>query len=75
MRISLNINGGERALSADERTTLLDALRRDHLALTGSGRGCDHGRCGACTVLVNRGRINSCLTLARMHERNEIATI
>lgn len=74
MMTSLTVNGEEHALSADERTTLLDALR-GHLGLTGSKKGCDHGQCGACTVLVNGRRINSCLTLACMHEADEITTI
>ena len=58
----------------DTRTTLLDALR-EHLHLTGTKKGCDHGQCGACTVIVNGRRINSCLTLAVMHEGDEITTI
>jgi xanthine dehydrogenase YagT iron-sulfur-binding subunit len=58
----------------DPRVTLLDALR-ERLQLTGSKKGCDHGQCGACTVLVNGRRINSCLTLAVMHEGDEITTI
>ena len=70
----LNVNGTEHELDIDTRTSLLDALR-DHLALTGSKKGCDHGQCGACTVLVNGERINSCLTLAVMHEGDEITTI
>ena len=71
---TLRINGEERKLSADTRTTLLDALR-NHLGLTGSKKGCDHGQCGACTVMVNGRRINSCLTLACMHDGDEITTI
>lgn len=71
---TLRINGEERELSADPRTTLLDALR-NHLGLTGSKKGCDHGQCGACTVLVNGRRINSCLTLACMHDGDEITTV
>ena len=71
---TLRINGEERELSADTRTTLLDALR-NHLGLTGSKKGCDHGQCGACTVLVNGRRINSCLTLACMHDGDEITTV
>ena len=71
---ALRINGEDRMLHADARTTLLDALR-DHLRLTGSKKGCDHGQCGACTVLVNGRRINSCLTLACMHDGDEITTI
>ena len=72
--IKLRINGGEHALTVDSRTTLLDALR-DRLGLTGSKKGCDHGQCGACTVLVNGRRINSCLALAATHEGDEITTI
>ena len=71
---TLHINGEERELSADPRTTLLDALR-NHLGLTGSKKGCDHGQCGACTVMVNGRRINSCLTLACMHDGDEITTV
>jgi xanthine dehydrogenase YagT iron-sulfur-binding subunit len=71
---SLNVNGASEALVLDPRTTLLDALR-ETLALTGSKKGCDHGQCGACTVLVNGRRINACLTLAVMHEGDDIVTI
>jgi xanthine dehydrogenase YagT iron-sulfur-binding subunit len=74
MPVSLTVNGEERRLALDPRTTLLDALR-EHMALTGSKKGCDHGQCGACTVLVNGTRINSCLTLAVMHEGDAITTI
>ncbi len=74
MKFTLSVNGGSHALDVDPRTTLLDALR-DHLDLTGSKKGCDHGQCGACTVLVNGRRINSCLALAVMHEGDEITTI
>jgi xanthine dehydrogenase YagT iron-sulfur-binding subunit len=70
----LKINGKEFALQLDPRTTLLDTLR-EHLNLTGSKKGCDHGQCGACTVLVNGRRINSCLSLAMTHEGDEITTI
>ena len=72
--INLTINGTEHQLDVDVRTSLLDALR-DHLALTGTKKGCDHGQCCACTVLVDGRRINSCLTLAVMHEGDAITTI
>ncbi|MEI4488776.1 2Fe-2S iron-sulfur cluster-binding protein [Frigidibacter sp. MR17.14] len=74
MKTTLTINGVETALDIDPRVTLLDALR-DHLGLTGTKKGCDHGQCGACTVLVDGRRINACLTLAVMHDGNEITTI
>ncbi len=74
MRTEFRVNGHPRQLDADPRTTLLDALR-DHLGLPGSKKGCDHGQCGACTVLVGGRRINSCLTLACMHDGDEITTI
>ncbi|BDA82576.1 aldehyde oxidoreductase [Aureimonas sp. SA4125] len=70
----LTINGKEHDLDLDVRTSLLDALR-EHLAMNGTKKGCDHGQCGACTVLVNGRRVNSCLTLAVMHEGDEITTI
>jgi xanthine dehydrogenase YagT iron-sulfur-binding subunit len=70
----LTVNGREHDLTVDPRTTLLDCLR-EHLWLTGSKKGCDHGQCGACTVLVNGRRINACLTLAVMHEGDQITTI
>ena len=70
----LRINGREHRLRLDPRTTLLDCLR-ETLALTGTKKGCDHGQCGACTVHVNGKRVNSCLTLAVMHEGDEITTI
>ncbi len=73
-QLSLNVNGKVHALKLDTRTSLLDALR-DHLQLTGSKKGCDHGQCGACTVLVNGRRINSCLSLAVMHAGDKITTI
>jgi xanthine dehydrogenase YagT iron-sulfur-binding subunit len=72
--VTLRINGREHALSLDPRVTLLDALR-EHLHLIGSKKGCDQGQCGACTVMVGGRRINSCLTLAVMHEGDEITTI
>jgi xanthine dehydrogenase YagT iron-sulfur-binding subunit len=73
-KVTLNVNGKARALDLDTRTTLLDALR-EHLQLTGTKKGCDHGQCGACTVIVDGRRINSCLTLAVMHEGSTITTI
>ncbi len=73
-KIAFKVNGESRELALDPRTTLLDALR-EHLHLTGSKKGCDHGQCGACTVIVNGRRINSCLTLAVMQEGAEITTI
>jgi xanthine dehydrogenase YagT iron-sulfur-binding subunit len=72
--VSLTINGAKHALKLDPRVSLLDALR-ERLNLTGSKKGCDHGQCGACTVLVNGRRINSCLSLAVTHEGDEIVTI
>jgi xanthine dehydrogenase YagT iron-sulfur-binding subunit len=72
--VTLTVNGRRHALDLDSRTTLLDALR-EHLGLTGTKKGCDQGQCGACTVIVNGQRINSCLTLAVMHTGDEITTI
>jgi xanthine dehydrogenase YagT iron-sulfur-binding subunit len=72
--VNLTINGTRRPVRIDTRTTVLDALR-EHLGLTGAKKGCDHGQCGACTVLVNGRRINACLTLAVMHQDDEIVTI
>jgi xanthine dehydrogenase YagT iron-sulfur-binding subunit len=72
--VRLTINGRGYELDLDPRTTLLDALR-EHVALTGSKKGCDQGQCGACTILVNGQRIKSCLALAVMHEGDEIITI
>jgi len=74
MKLTLNMNRQSRALDLDPRTTLLDALR-EHLHLTGTKKGCDHGQCGACTVLVDGRRINSCLSLAVMHDGERITTI
>jgi xanthine dehydrogenase YagT iron-sulfur-binding subunit len=74
MPITLKINGKDRQLELDPRTTLLDTLR-EHLHLTGTKKGCDHGQCGACTVIVNGKRINSCLTLAVMHDGHQVTTI
>src|SRR3954464_5180589 len=72
--MKLSINGDPREFHGDARTSLLDFLRRD-CGLTGTKKGCDHGQCGACTVLVNGTRINACLTLAVMHDGDEITTI
>jgi xanthine dehydrogenase YagT iron-sulfur-binding subunit len=72
--VVLTVNGETHRLSLDTRTALLDALR-EHLRLTGSKKGCDHGQCGACTVLMDGRRINSCLTLAAMAQGHEIRTI
>src|ERR1700722_1419172 len=72
--VALTVNGVETQLEVAPWTTLLDALR-DHLGLTGTKKGCDHGQCGACTVLVDGLRINSCLTLAVMKEGAKVTTI
>ncbi|MGA8816347.1 MAG: aldehyde dehydrogenase iron-sulfur subunit PaoA [Xanthobacteraceae bacterium] len=74
LKVSFTVNDEARVLELDTRTTLLDALR-EHLHLTGTKKGCDHGQCGACTVIVDGRRINSCLTLAVMHEGERITTI
>jgi xanthine dehydrogenase YagT iron-sulfur-binding subunit len=73
-KVSFVVNGKSHELELDTRTTLLDALR-EHLHLSGTKKGCDHGQCGACTVIVDGRRINSCLTLAVMHEGDDITTI
>ncbi len=72
--VTLRINGQDHQLSIEPRVTLLDALR-ERLHLTGTKKGCDHGQCGACTVLINGRRANSCLTLAIMHQGDEITTV
>ena len=72
--VQLKVNGKATELTVDTRTTLLDALR-EHLHLTGTKKGCDHGQCGACTVMVNGRRINSCLSLAVMHDGDSVTTI
>ncbi|CAN5863533.1 aldehyde dehydrogenase iron-sulfur subunit [soil metagenome] len=74
MKVSLRVNDQARELELDTRTTLLDALH-EHMHLTGTKKGCDHGQCGACTVIVDGRRINSCLTLAVMHEGGSITTV
>ncbi|WNO54494.1 aldehyde dehydrogenase iron-sulfur subunit PaoA [Stakelama saccharophila] len=72
--VALKVNGETRKLTLDTRTTLLDALR-EHLHLTGTKKGCDHGQCGACTVIADGRRINSCLSLAVMHDGSEVTTV
>jgi xanthine dehydrogenase YagT iron-sulfur-binding subunit len=74
LKTTITVNGQARPLDLDPRTTLLDALR-EHLDLKGSKKGCDHGQCGACTVLVNGERINACLSLAVMHDGDQVVTI
>ena len=73
-KVSFTVNGTVHNLELDTRTSLLDALR-EHLHLTGTKKGCDHGQCGACTVHVGDRRINSCLSLAVMHQGDRITTI
>jgi xanthine dehydrogenase YagT iron-sulfur-binding subunit len=73
-KVSLRVNGVMRELELDTRTTVLDTLR-EHLQLTGSKKGCDHGQCGACTVIINGRRMLSCMTLAVMHQGDAITTI
>jgi xanthine dehydrogenase YagT iron-sulfur-binding subunit len=73
-QVTFTVNGKVHTLDLDTRTTLLDALR-EHLQLTGTKKGCDHGQCGACTVIVDGRRINSCLTLAVMHHGDQVTTI
>jgi xanthine dehydrogenase YagT iron-sulfur-binding subunit len=74
VNVTMTVNGAKHSLAVDSRVTLLDALR-EKLQMPGTKKGCDHGQCGACTVLVNGTRINSCLTLAAMCEGDEIITI
>lgn len=73
-QVRLQVNDQVHDLELDNRTTLLDALR-EHLRLSGTKKGCDHGQCGACTVIINGRRVNSCLTLAIMHQSDSITTI
>jgi xanthine dehydrogenase YagT iron-sulfur-binding subunit len=73
-QVTLTVNGDERILDLDNRTTLLDLLR-EHLDLTGTKKGCDHGQCGACTVLLDGERVNSCLLLAVMADGHDVRTI
>ena len=73
-KLTLNVNGQPHSLDLDTRTTLLDALR-EHLHLGGTKKGCDHGQCGACTVIADGRRINACLSLAVMHDGGQITTI
>jgi xanthine dehydrogenase YagT iron-sulfur-binding subunit len=72
--VTMQVNGKAQRMDLDTRTTLLDALR-EHLHLTGTKKGCDHGQCGACTVIVDGQRINACLTLAVMHDGGSVTTV
>src|SRR3954451_17050776 len=74
LTVAFRVNGSAKSLEVDSRMVLLDALR-ERLGLTGTKKGCDHGQCGACTVIVDGRRINNCLTLAVMHDGDEITTI
>jgi xanthine dehydrogenase YagT iron-sulfur-binding subunit len=74
VEVTLRINGADHELRLDPRVTVLDALR-EHLGLTGAKKGCDHGQCGACTVLIDGRRENACLALAVAHDGAEILTI
>jgi xanthine dehydrogenase YagT iron-sulfur-binding subunit len=74
VEIGIRVNGEERRLQLDARTSLLDLLR-EHLGLTGTKKGCDHGQCGACTVLLDGRRVNSCLALAVAHQGAEVTTV
>src|SRR5919112_2057478 len=74
MRIALRVNGAEHALEVDTRTSLLDLLR-EQLGLTGSKKGCDHGQCGSCTVLIDGRRANACLAPAVAHDGAEVTTV
>jgi xanthine dehydrogenase YagT iron-sulfur-binding subunit len=74
MKFSLHVNGVAHDLDLDPRVSLLDALR-DHLGMTGTKKGCDHGQCGACTILLDGRRVNACLSLAVMHDGAQITTI
>lgn len=74
MQISLKVNGTAHSVEVDPRTSLLDLLRH-HLGLTGTKKGCDHGQCGACTILLDGKRINACLSLAVMHDGADVTTI
>src|SRR4051794_35369894 len=73
-RVTLTVNGTSHALDLDHRTTLLDTLR-EHLGLTGAKKGCDHGQCGACTVLLDGRRANACLVLAVAADGREVTTV